>query len=825
MESIIAILEKIKAPLLFSSRDSYMHLPMVKDLEATMRSFLKQLQSVSFRNATQNETYAAYKSIISGLEEAIDGYDELPPGDKKERIEKALRILNELKAFVERHSFGISSIQDEKKEQNLKNGGITLEKLSLPLRFVKGVGPKMASLLEKKGLKTVEDLLYFVPRRYEDRRTVKDIKSVSTGITETVIGHVVSALYRSYRNRRAYEVTIEDGSGQLTAKWFKGNLGYLRKIFRKGVRVIMTGEVSTYLFSKDMVHPDFEILDEADSVEDLINFKRIVPVYSETEGLHQKYIRRIMAYAVDNYSQYVLSPIPDEICEKRGLRDIRGAVRSIHFPATDERIEEYNEMRSDAHRRLIYDEFFFLQLAMASKRKAEILDEGIAFKTQGKSLHRFYGILPFTLTNAQKRVIAEIEDDMGRTSSMNRLLQGDVGCGKTVVSMAAMITACENGYQAAIMAPTEILAEQHYNRIEDWSRGLDLSAVLLTSGMKTTERKKIIEGIEKGNTHITCGTHALIQKDVTFRKLGLVVIDEQHRFGVVQRALLRQKGVNPDVLVMTATPIPRTLAMTVYGDLDISVIDECPPGRKEIRTKVFFENERNRVYEIMRMELMKGNQIFVVYPLVEESENLDLKDATKMADYLRREIFPEHKVGLIHGRVKGKQKDETMAGFLKKDIDILVCTTVIEVGIDIPHASLIVIEHAERFGLSQLHQLRGRVGRSDIPSFCILMSHRRSSEDATKRLRVMEQTNDGFKIAEEDLAIRGPGEFMGTRQSGVPDFRIAHILRDADILFEARADAFSLAEHISGLENDKYALLKKILLHRWGGRFELAKTG
>jgi len=825
MESIIAILEKIKAPLLFSSRDSYMHLPMVKDLEATMRSFLKQLQSVSFRNATQNETYAAYKSIISGLEEAIDGYDELPPGDKKERIEKALRILNELKAFVERHSFGISSIQDEKKEQNLKNGEITLEKLSLPLRFVKGVGPKMASLLEKKGLKTVEDLLYFVPRRYEDRRTVKDIKSVSTGITETVIGHVVSALYRSYRNRRAYEVTIEDGSGQLTAKWFKGNLGYLRKIFRKGVRVIMTGEVSTYLFSKDMVHPDFEILDEAESVEDLINFKRIVPVYSETEGLHQKYIRRIMAHAVDNYSQYVLSPIPDEICEKRGLRDIRGAVRSIHFPATDERIEEYNEMRSDAHRRLIYDEFFFLQLAMALKRKTEILDEGIVFRTQGKSLHRFYGILPFTLTNAQKRVIAEIEDDMGRTSSMNRLLQGDVGCGKTVVSMAAMITACENGYQAAIMAPTEILAEQHYNRIEDWSRGLDLSAVLLTSGMKTTERKKIIEGIEKGNTHITCGTHALIQKDVTFRKLGLVVIDEQHRFGVVQRAQLRQKGVNPDVLVMTATPIPRTLAMTVYGDLDISVIDECPPGRKEIRTKVFFENERNRVYEIMRMELRKGNQIFVVYPLVEESENLDLKDATKMADYLRREIFPEHKVGLIHGRVKGKQKDETMAGFLKKDIDILVCTTVIEVGIDIPHASLIVIEHAERFGLSQLHQLRGRVGRSDIPSFCILMSHRRSSEDATKRLRVMEQTNDGFKIAEEDLAIRGPGEFMGTRQSGVPDFRIAHILRDADILFEARADAFSLAEHISGLENDKYALLKKILLHRWGGRFELAKTG
>ena len=414
---------------------------------------------------------------------------------------------------------------------------------------------------------------------------------------------------------------------------------------------------------------------------------------------------------------------------------------------------------------------------------------------------------------------------MERRSSMNRLLQGDVGCGKTVVSMAAMISACENGYQAAIMVPTEILAEQHYNRIKDWSSALDLRAVLLTGGMKNAERENIFDGIRKGHANIICGTHALIQKDVAFSKLGLVVIDEQHRFGVVQRASLRQKGVNPDVLVMTATPIPRTLAMTVYGDLDISIIDECPPGRKEIRTKVFFEEERNRVYEIMRTELGKGNQVFVVYPLVEESENLDLRDATKMADHLQKEIFPDHRVGLIHGRMKGKDKDETMAGFLNRDINILVSTTVIEVGIDIPHASLIVIEHAERFGLSQLHQLRGRVGRSDIPSFCILMSHRRGSDDSIRRLRVMEETNDGFKIAEEDLAIRGPGEFMGTRQSGVPDFRIAHILRDAHILAEARSDAFAFAKNISDMDNGTYALLKKVLLHRWGGRFELAKTG
>ncbi len=825
METVIAILAKIEAPLLFSSKESYSHLHLMKDFEATMTRFVEQLKNVSLMNTGGDEADAGYRNMISVFEEAIAGFDRLTFEEKKERIEKAMLVVRKLRGIAVEYSSGVFSMREEMEPQNLNDGELSLEKLSLPLRFVKGVGPKMASLLEKKGLNTVADLLYFVPRRYEDRRTVRDIESVTVGSRATVIGHVVSDVYKSYRNRKAYEVTIEDGSGLLTAKWFRGNPTYLRKIFKKGMRVIMTGEVTSYLSSKDMVHPDFEVLDDEESGEDLINFKRIVPVYSETEGLHQKYIRRIMAHAVDKYSQYLLSPIPHEICEKRHLLDIENAVRSVHFPGTEERIEAHNDMRSDAHRRLIYDEFFFLQLGMALKRKANTLLGGIAFKTHGDVLRKFYTILPFTLTDAQKRVVAEIEGDMERRSSMNRLLQGDVGCGKTVVSMAAMITACENGYQAAIMVPTEILAEQHYNRIKDWSSALGLRAVLLTSGMKNAERENIFDAVTKGHANIICGTHALIQRDVAFSKLGLVVIDEQHRFGVVQRASLRQKGVNPDVLVMTATPIPRTLAMTVYGDLDISIIDECPPGRKEIRTKVFFEEERNRVYEIMRMELGKGNQVFVVYPLVEESENLDLRDATKMADHLQKEIFADHRVGLIHGRMKGKDKDETMAAFLNRDINVLVSTTVIEVGIDIPHASLIVIEHAERFGLSQLHQLRGRVGRSDIPSFCILMSHRRGSDDSIRRLQVMEETNDGFKIAEEDLAIRGPGEFMGTRQSGVPDFRIAHILRDAHILAEAKADAFAFAENISGLEDGKYALLKRVLLHRWGGRFELAKTG
>jgi ATP-dependent DNA helicase RecG len=825
MESLKAILEKMEAPLVFSSRDSYRHLPLIKDFEATMTTFLRQIRDVLSMSAIPSDLDITYRNIISGFEETVLNFDKLSLESKKERIEKALLHMTELKRITEASSIATSDFRNEKSFHKLDNSVQGVEKISLPVQFIKGVGPKISAMLEKKGLKTVEDLLYFVPRKYEDRRSIKTIKSVRTGARETIIGKVAQAEIRLYRNKRVYEVTIDDGSGLLTAKWFKGNYKYLKNIFKEGIRVIMTGEVRGYLFGKDMVHPDFEVLDNDESVENLLHFKRIIPIYSETEGLHQKHIRKIMAHVIDNYSRYVLSPIPEEICKKRHLENIYTAIRNIHFPEFNEDIGTYNEMQSEAHRRLIYDEFFFLQLGLAMKRKGNILDKGITFNTGGKILQNFYNILPFSLTTAQKRVIGEIEADMAKTCSMNRLLQGDVGCGKTVVSMAAMITACENNYQAAIMAPTEILAEQHYKRIKNWVDQLGLKVVLLTGSTKDPERKKIFEKIKKNNVNIIVGTHALIQEDINFGKLGFVVVDEQHRFGVIQRAALRQKGINPDFLVMTATPIPRTLAMTVYGDLDISVIDEFPPGRKEIRTKVFFEEQRKRVYDIIRMELKKGNQVFIVYPLVEESENLDLKDATRMAEHLQAEIFPDYKVGLIHGRLKGKEKDNIMAGFLNKEINILVSTTVIEVGIDVPQASLIVIEHAERFGLSQLHQLRGRVGRSDIPSYCVLMSHHKGSEDSIKRLRVMEQTNDGFKIAEEDLAIRGPGEFMGTRQSGLPDFRIAHILRDVQILIEAKTDAFYLIERDPTLGNEDHAKLKEVLLRRWGGRLDLAKTG
>ena len=816
MDAIKEVLDKLEAPLMFSSRDSFKHLPLIKDLEGVMKYLLHRLEMAMTDAGMSICDDTILVDILSAFDSSWEGFDARPLDEKKERISQAIYHLNKLRKVISANSIVVSGMYSDYD---------FLEKISSPVQFVKGVGPKIAHLLDKKGVKTIEDLLYHLPRRYEDRRVINNISAAIIGKKETVIGKITHSEIKLYGKKRIYEVTVHDGHDVLTAKWFQGNQAYLNKTLKKGSRVIMTGEVGGYLFGKEMIHPDFEILDNDHELRDMLHFGRIVPIYSETDGLHQKYLRRIMMEVVEGYAKYILSPIPEEICKVRQLENIAESIRCIHFPDLNADIESFNAMRSPAHRRLIYDEFFFFELAMASKRKGNMFEKGIAFHTGSSLLNKFYKLLPFPLTQAQKRVIGEIEADLRRPYPMNRLLQGDVGCGKTVVAMAAMITACENGYQTAMMVPTEILAQQHHARIREWTTGLGLVAAVITGNLKASERKIISEKIIRGDIHIVIGTHALIQEDVSFNNLGLVIIDEQHRFGVIQRATLRKKGAHPDVIVMTATPIPRTLAMTVYGDLDVSLIDEMPPGRKEILTKIFHEQHRNKVYEIIRKELIKGNQTFIVYPLVEESESLDLKDATRMAEHLQKDIFPEYRVGLIHGRLKGRDKDEIMAAFLAKKINLLVSTTVIEVGIDIPQASLMIIEHAERFGLSQLHQLRGRVGRSDIPSYCVLMAHNRGSEDSRKRLGVMEKTNDGFKIAEEDLAIRGPGEFMGTRQSGLPDFRIANILRDAQILSEAKSDAFSIIERDSRLERPEHQLMKEVLLRRWRGRMEHVKTG
>lgn len=816
MDSQKEILQKIEQPLTFAFKDNYKNLSNIKDLGKSLLNLLPKLK---------NSENKVFNNLLDELLEIFSDYDWQKLELKKNKIEKAMIVLKIIKTAMDSSSSQIPEHHlDPQTIERISDLKEAMAKLNLPVQYLKGVGPKMAARFAAKKIATVEDLLFFLPRTYEDRREIRKINRLEAEKIQTAIGTVISSQYRHYGKRKILETVISDDTANLTAKWFKGQMSYLLGIFKKGTKVIFTGEVRPDYGGKQMIHPDYEILDEKDE-ENLLNFKRIVPIYSETEGLHQKYFRKVMNFALENYSRYVASPIPDSICEKRNLMNIHEALLSVHFPGNNESVEQFISSRSDAHRRLIYDEFFFFQLGMAIKKSGRILDKGISFKVMESLLEKFYSILHFHLTEAQKRVIGEIQKDMSGETVMNRLLQGDVGSGKTIVSMAAMITACENSYQAAIMAPTEILAKQHFENINSWAEQLGLKAVLLTGSMNNSIRSEILSQIKDGEANIIIGTHALIQEGVDFHKLGMVVIDEQHRFGVMQRATLRGKGINADVLVMTATPIPRTLAMTVYGDLDVSVIDEMPPGKKPVRTMLMAESKRDKVYQTISVELAKGHQVFVVYPLVEESETLDLKDATNMSKHLQKDIFPNHRVGLIHGKMKEKEKDEVMREFLENKIQILVSTTVIEVGIDVPRASLMVIEHAERFGLSQLHQLRGRVGRRDIPSSCILLADYKCSADARKRLKVMEKTTDGFVIAEEDLAIRGPGDFLGTRQSGLPDFRIASIIRDARILNDAKEDAFALAARDPFLEKSEHTILKETLIWKWQGKLDLARTG
>jgi ATP-dependent DNA helicase RecG len=700
------------------------------------------------------------------------------------------------------------------------------DQLLTPIQYVKGVGPNLAKLFEKKGIHTVEDALYFLPRCYEDRRNLKKISELKAGKKETGVGEIMLSGFAYYRNKRkrVFEAVVGDGSGVITLKWFRGNERYLRERFKKGRKLIFSGDVKWFNYQREIYHPDVEMADE-DIEKDSLNFKRIVPIYSETEGLPQRTLRRLMKTILNCFADELSSLIPPEIIERQDLINFSEAFWRVHFPPDEEAIEVLNLERSAGHCRIIFDEFFFLELGMALKKKGVALESGISFRTEGSLVRRFFNFLPFKLTRAQERVLVEIRGDMERPHPMNRLIQGDVGSGKTMVAFLASLHVIECGYQAVLMAPTEVLAEQHYLNLHRWVKPLGIRLALLTSSIKGSEKENLYKRIQGGDVQLVIGTHAVIQEAVEFQRLGLAIIDEQHKFGVVQRGLLKKKGENPDVLVMTATPIPRTLAMTIYGDLDVSVIDEMPPGRMPVETKVFLESGRGRVYRMVEEEVKKGHQAFIVYPLIEESEKLDLKDATRMAEHLQKDIFPSLQIGLLHGRMKSEEKEVVMMEFKEGKIQILVATTVIEVGIDIPNASIMVVEHAERFGLSQLHQLRGRIGRGRYPSKCILLAQYRSSQEAKIRLQAMEKTNDGFQIAEEDLALRGPGEFFGIRQSGLPDFRVAHLIRDTPILIEARKEAFRLIQEDPELSHPSHSLLKEMLKKRWKGKVELASIG
>lgn len=795
-------------PLFFVAKEDFANLGAVKKLGATITGAVDQLLSQDIPEEAKVRLLD-----IKGLFQDYEG-KALP--DRRERVAKALRELSGLAAEVLLRKYR----QDRKI-------------LAQDVQFLKGVGKSRSARLARKGIKTLEDILLFIPRTYDDRRTVTKIADLKTGQRAVVVGEIVlSGTIRYPVSRRAvFEMVVRDRTGQISAKWFNFSRAYMERAYKRGLKVILSGEVHAFRQQREFIHPDIEILDSEEGKD--TSFGRIIPVYSETEGISQRQMRRILDGAVTAYAYATESFIPADILRRRKLVSLPRALSALHFPGDDTGLKVLIEGKNTYHHSLIFDEFFFLELGLALRRRRTARQKGIAFKGQPRLFQDFMARLPFPLTRAQRRVLDEIERDMGRPYPMHRLVQGDVGSGKTVVAFAAAMTAIGNGFQAAIMAPTEILAGQHYANFRKMSEGLSVPVYLLTGSTPSAARKELYREVSQGNPCLVIGTHALIQESLEFGRLGLVIVDEQHRFGVLQRAALKEKGSSPacgrplwpDVLVMTATPIPRTLSMTLYGDLDVSIIDELPKGRKPVQTKVYAEGARPRVYEMLRHELARGGQAYIIYPLVEESETLDLLNAKEMAEHLQKEVFPDYAVGLLHGRLKGADKEAVMSRFKRGEVQALVSTTVVEVGVDVPNATVMVVENAERFGLSQLHQLRGRVGRGERESMCFLIARTGRDSDAGQRLRVMEETTDGFRIAEEDLKIRGPGEFLGTRQSGLPELRTANIVRDIAILTAAREEAFCLIEEDPELSLPTHRALREIVEDRWAKGLALAEVG
>ncbi len=673
----------------------------------------------------------------------------------------------------------------------------------IPIRYVKGIGPKRAKLFNKIGIQSLEDLLYYFPRRYEDRTNFISISKLQEGQIHTIKAEVLAkGEHRSFRRRgfSIIEVAVADETGKISCVWF--NQPYLKDYFKVGSTLILYGKIERWGNRLQMNSPDFEIVSQ--EAEEPLNIGRIVPVYSLPEGITQRNFRKLVKSALDEYLPKVNDFLPYDIRSRNNLSNLALSLLNIHFP-------ENPDMQKQAYERLAFEEFFLFQLPLVLRKLRKKERRGISHKVEGELVNNFISGLTFKLTLSQQKVIAEIKSDMAKAQPMQRLLQGDVGSGKTVVAAIAALTAIQGGYQAAFMVPTEILAKQHFEKLKTEK---PLNIELLTSSLNKKEKEKIYQEIKEGKIDLVIGTHALLEENVRFKKLGLVVIDEQHKFGVGQRALLPGKGFNPDVLIMTATPIPRTLAITLYGDLDISIIKELPPGRLPVKTSHFSQEEISKAYAIVKHEIIQGKQGYIIYPVIEESYALDIAGAEKTYAELRSGEFKKFNLGLIHGRLKQEKQDELMLKFKNKELDILVATTVLEVGIDIPNATCMLIEHAERFGLSQLHQLRGRIGRGREESFCILISDARTPE-ASARLKAMIQYNDGFRIAEEDLKIRGPGEFIGARQHGLTELKVANPLTQMQLLKRAREEAIRLLNSDPRLEARPNSLLKEKLLQRF----------
>ena len=699
--------------------------------------------------------------------------------------------------------------------------------LETPLQFMKGVGPRRAADLQRVGLTTVEDLLYRFPIRYEDRGSFQTIASLKPGVSASIAGEVLGCGIRPTRRPRfkIFEMIVRDETGSLRAVWF--NQPFLNDVFHPHQRVILFGKLELTPHGLQLTSPQYEIVkgeepDEAGvAPEETLHTGRIVPVYEKTGTLTTKMQRTLVHQALAQLPEALPDPLPEDVRVRQQLIDRRTAIHDVHFPPEGTPVESLNGFRSPAQRRLIFEEFFLFQLGLVLRKRAAEADRkprSVVITDSVRDAAR--RVLPFKLTGDQKKVIAEIVKDMERPQPMNRLLQGDVGSGKTIVALMAAVVAMENGFQVAFMAPTEILAEQHFINIRRLLESSRFRIAILTGSTPAKKRREMQAELAGGSLHMVVGTHALVEDPVGFRELGLVVIDEQHRFGVLQRATLRSKGQHPDVLVMTATPIPRTLALTTYGDLDVSIMREMPPGRFPIKTVAKPESRREEIYDFIRKQVEEGRQAYVIYPLVEESEKVDLRAATEMADHLAQDIFPELRVALLHGRMKQDAKDRVMHAFARGEFHILVSTTVVEVGVDVSNAAVMLVEHAERFGLSQLHQLRGRVGRGPHQSFCILLYQYPISDDGRERLKALTDTTDGFLIAERDLELRGPGDFFGTRQSGLPTLRVGDIVRDHQLMEEARREAAAALDNPAQQE-----MLASFVRESWAQRFGLVGIG
>ena len=861
-ESLQVSLEQLSRPIQLASRTPSSQLPRFKNLGAYVSNHVLHMLETNILHPSAEANLLSLRQVF------LDFDQHLTSKELQARISEAQKLLTRLQNSCKPQSGNADSSSinwvSHNDEQSLDHHAEPYgakELWDTPIQFAKGVGPARSELLKKLGVTTIEDAFWFLPWRYEDRSVISSIGSLQPGMKATIRGSVKSNLmYRTSRRRlMILKVIVEDGTGVVECVFF--NQPYLEKTFTEGVHLLVTGIVSlkgSRNSQCQMRSPQCEILEADESLDQEVG--KIIPVYHETRGITSRQLRRILLGLHHQFHHGVEEALPRSLSAKLGLPSLVESLGQLHFPDQEQDFDRLNNGTTPAHQRLAFEELLVLHLALALRQqtmKTEV--PGISFSVDNDLVTKLGANLPFSLTPSQEQVIQEIRNDMAQPGCMNRLIQGDVGSGKTIVALHAIVMACGSGYQTALMAPTEILSEQHYLTLGRYFRALGVKAVLVKGGQSKRERSHILEQLHSGEAQLAIGTHALLQPDIQFAKLGLVVVDEQHKFGVLQRAQLKEKGEpRPDMLVMTATPIPRTLAMTVYGDLDVSAINELPPGRKIVRTLLFRSGERKQAYALLRKEIEAGRQVYIVYPLVEESEKLDLQDAIKAAKKLQQKEFPTRKIGLLHGRMKSEEKQSIMDHFKEGHIHILVTTTVIEVGVDVPNATVMMVEHADRFGLAQLHQLRGRVGRGSQQAYCLLISgsvnrplapipvpfgrklpfgmegpfsrtvnsfSKSPERSARQRLEVLVACSDGFALAEEDLKIRGPGDFLGVRQWGDLDFRVADLIRDHELLVQARTMATALLQADPELTHSHNQRLKEAVFRRWGAKFELGSVG